>query len=76
MQEAIKDLARFGKVVKLKSFIPFTSAQLALENINSISEGMGLREIYWSVTIYSNRSIPILPSRNTEAWRARLSAHR
>lgn len=40
MCQAIEDLARFGKVVKLKAFIPFTSAQLALENINSISEGM------------------------------------
>lgn len=40
--QTINDLARFGKVVKLKSFIPFTSAQLALENINCISEGMSL----------------------------------
>lgn len=30
---------RFGKVVKLLGFKPFTSAANALEQINSISEG-------------------------------------
>lgn len=34
------DLAKFGKVCKLKAFVPFKSAQDALENINSISEGL------------------------------------
>eukprot|EP00124_Ichthyophonus_hoferi_P004713 Ihof_evm3s556 gene=Ihof_evmTU3s556 len=40
VQEAIQDLARFGKVCKLKAFVPFTTAQMALENINCISEGI------------------------------------
>jgi nucleolar protein 56 len=38
-QESIVDLARFSKIVKLKSFLPFTSAESALENINAVSEG-------------------------------------
>eukprot|EP00056_Hartaetosiga_gracilis_P020583 m.20419 g.20419 ORF g.20419 m.20419 type:complete len:511 (+) comp8573_c0_seq3:33-1565(+) len=40
VQESILDLARFGKVVKLKAFQPFRTAEEALENINDISEGM------------------------------------
>eukprot|EP00128_Syssomonas_multiformis_P004077 Colp12_sorted_trinity150504_noHs@8471 len=40
VQQSVLDLAKFGKIVKLKAFIPFTSAQNALENINSISEGI------------------------------------
>lgn len=32
------DLERFGKVVKLAAFKPFTSAAHALENINAVSE--------------------------------------
>lgn len=31
-------MARFGKMVKLVAFKPFTSAQNALENINAVSE--------------------------------------
>jgi len=40
VQAAAVDLAKFGKVCKLKAFVPFKSAQDALENINSISEGL------------------------------------
>ncbi len=40
VQETIQDLARFSKIVKLKSFLPFTSAESALENINAVSEGV------------------------------------
>eukprot|EP01137_Pigoraptor_chileana_P005743 Opistho-2@49202 len=40
VQASISDLAKFGKVVKLKAFAPFQSAQAALENINNISEGL------------------------------------
>eukprot|EP00051_Salpingoeca_urceolata_P026753 m.478497 g.478497 ORF g.478497 m.478497 type:complete len:555 (-) comp21153_c0_seq1:138-1802(-) len=40
VQEATNDLARFGKVVKLKAFVPFRTSQDALENINQVSEGM------------------------------------
>ncbi len=39
VQESVRDLERFGKVVKLVSFSPFKSGINALENLNSISEG-------------------------------------
>lgn len=38
-QTDITDVKRFSEMVKLKSFLPFTSAENALENINAISEG-------------------------------------
>lgn len=43
----MQDLAKFGKICKLKSFIPFRSAQDALDNINAVSEvrKLGLRSI-------------------------------
>ncbi|KAG6889501.1 snoRNP complex protein nop56 [Termitomyces sp. Mi166 len=40
VQESIKDLAKFGKMVSLLSFSPFKSAAQALENANDISEGI------------------------------------
>jgi nucleolar protein 56 len=40
VQKSILDYSRFIKVVKLKSFAPFRSAQHALENCNDISEGI------------------------------------
>ncbi|KAH7923334.1 Nop-domain-containing protein [Leucogyrophana mollusca] len=40
VQDSIKDLAKFGKMVSLISFSPFKSAAEALENINDISEGL------------------------------------
>ena len=39
VQESIKDLAKFGKMVTLLSFSPFKSAAQALENANDVSEG-------------------------------------
>jgi len=36
--DTVTDLKRFGRAVKLKSFDPFESAQVALENANAISE--------------------------------------
>lgn len=39
-QQTIVDLERFSKIVKLKAFLPFTSAESALENINAVSEGL------------------------------------
>ncbi|KAL3943971.1 MAG: hypothetical protein SGBAC_001965 [Bacillariaceae sp.] len=36
--DAVTDLKRFGRAVKLKAFSPFESAQVALENANAISE--------------------------------------
>lgn len=38
-QDSIADLHKFGKMVSLKSFAPFTSAGHALENANDVSEG-------------------------------------
>mmetsp|Transcript_31514 Transcript_31514/g.89453 ORF Transcript_31514/g.89453 Transcript_31514/m.89453 type:complete len:482 (+) Transcript_31514:215-1660(+) len=38
VQESVRDIERFGKMVKLVAFKPFTSAADALENINAISE--------------------------------------
>ncbi|EFJ45369.1 hypothetical protein VOLCADRAFT_105910 [Volvox carteri f. nagariensis] len=38
VQEAISDLARFGRIVKLVAFKPFPSAADSLEQINAISE--------------------------------------
>eukprot|EP00934_Nitzschia_sp_Nitz4_P008817 Nitzschia sp. Nitz4//scaffold46_size129759//28600//30268//NITZ4_003489-RA/size129759-snap-gene-0.5-mRNA-1//1//CDS//3329552559//8807//frame0 len=37
-KDTVTDLKRFGRAVKLKSFSPFESAQIALENANAISE--------------------------------------
>jgi len=34
------DYANFGQLVKLKAFQPFTSAAIALDNMNAISEGL------------------------------------
>jgi len=39
VRESALELNRFSKIVKLKAFMPFTSAENALENINSVSEG-------------------------------------
>ena len=36
---SIQDLAKFGKICKFKTIVPFRSAQDALENINAMSEG-------------------------------------
>lgn len=38
VRESILDLNRFGKVVKLTAFQPFSSASDALKQCNSISE--------------------------------------
>lgn len=40
VQQNIQDIAKFGRMIKLKSFLPFKSAAEALENCNDISEGM------------------------------------
>jgi len=40
IQEAVTDLERFGRIVKLVAFQPFKNAANALENMNSISEGV------------------------------------
>jgi nucleolar protein 56 len=40
VQKSIEDFTRFARIVHLKSFFPFPSAESALENINAISEGL------------------------------------
>jgi nucleolar protein 56 len=40
VQASIADLSRFSKLVKLRAFQPFTSAENALQNINDVSEGI------------------------------------
>ncbi|KAE9602678.1 hypothetical protein Lal_00050139 [Lupinus albus] len=40
VRNSVSDLNRFGKVVKLRSFNPFTSALDALTQCNAISEGL------------------------------------
>lgn len=39
VQKSIVDLGRFSKVMKLKAFCPFATAEQALQNQNDISEG-------------------------------------
>ena len=38
VQQAVTDISRFGKNVKLSAFRPFGSAAVALEQINAVSE--------------------------------------
>lgn len=39
VQAALQNLEKFSAIVKLKSFLPFSSAEQSLEQINAISEG-------------------------------------
>mmetsp|Transcript_29390 Transcript_29390/g.47454 ORF Transcript_29390/g.47454 Transcript_29390/m.47454 type:complete len:473 (-) Transcript_29390:895-2313(-) len=39
-QASISDFPRFSKIVNLKAFAPFTSADVALENVNAVAEGV------------------------------------
>ncbi|PVU94952.1 hypothetical protein BB561_002140 [Smittium simulii] len=45
VQNTVTDLAKFGKYIKLKSFLPFKSAAAALESINDVSEGICNEEL-------------------------------
>jgi nucleolar protein 56 len=40
VQDSVQDLAKFGKMVDLVSFLPFESGRMALEEQNNISEGI------------------------------------
>lgn len=40
IRESVLDLSRFGKVVKLVAFNPFSSAVDALNQCNAVSEGI------------------------------------
>eukprot|EP01122_Echinamoeba_exundans_P009435 TRINITY_DN333_c0_g2_i1.p1 TRINITY_DN333_c0_g2~~TRINITY_DN333_c0_g2_i1.p1 ORF type:complete len:511 (-),score=153.78 TRINITY_DN333_c0_g2_i1:72-1604(-) len=39
-QESVTDFKRFSRIVHLKAFVPFTSSENALENINDVAEGI------------------------------------
>lgn len=39
VQESIADFSRFSKMVRLKAFVPFLSAENALENLNDVAAG-------------------------------------
>eukprot|EP01098_Paradermamoeba_levis_P007821 TRINITY_DN325_c0_g1_i1.p1 TRINITY_DN325_c0_g1~~TRINITY_DN325_c0_g1_i1.p1 ORF type:complete len:580 (+),score=283.47 TRINITY_DN325_c0_g1_i1:93-1742(+) len=39
-QKSLVDIGKFSNLVALKGFLPFTSAENALENINDVSEGV------------------------------------
>ena len=39
-QAAVADFAKFAQLVSLKGFVPFRTAEEALENINHVSEGL------------------------------------
>jgi len=54
VQEAVTDLEKFGRVVKLVSFSPFKSAANALENINSISEGV----VHEDLKVFLETNVP------------------
>uniref|UniRef100_A0A1B6L8B7 Nucleolar protein 56 n=1 Tax=Graphocephala atropunctata TaxID=36148 RepID=A0A1B6L8B7_9HEMI len=60
VEASSSDASRFSQIVKLVSFMPFKSAVVALENINSISEGV-LPE---SLQVFLDKSVP--QSTNTE----------
>ncbi|XP_073219879.1 nucleolar protein 56 isoform X2 [Cicer arietinum] len=45
VRNSVTDLNRFGKVVKLRSFNPFTSALDALEQVNAVTEGVMTDEL-------------------------------
>ncbi|KAI9929217.1 hypothetical protein ASPWEDRAFT_168943 [Aspergillus wentii DTO 134E9] len=40
VQEGVNDLAKFGKMVELSSFVPFENNKQALSEINDVSEGV------------------------------------
>jgi len=60
-QDSLADLHKFGKMVQLKSFAPFTSAAHALENANDVSEGE-------SAILSSSRDSGGWSSLNEVAW--------
>jgi len=55
VQEAVTDLEKFGRVVKLVAFTPFRTAANALENINSISEGV----VHDDLKVFLETNLPV-----------------
>ena len=45
VQQAVSDMNRFGRVVKLTAFLPFSSAADALEQVNAVSEAQMTDEL-------------------------------
>jgi len=54
VQKNILNLEQFSRLIKLKAFQPFTSAENALENINSVSEG----EVTESLATFLEMNLP------------------
>ena len=54
IQKAVNDLERFSKQVKLAAFVPFSTAEEALENINSIAHG----KVSQSLTTFLRQHLP------------------
>ena len=52
VQDSFQDLAKFGKMVSLMSFLPFKSAAQALENANDISEGVCGNALSFKVSFF------------------------
>jgi hypothetical protein len=50
VQDSLKDLAKFGKMVSLISFSPFKNAAEALQNANDISEGQ--QQLFYFAGLY------------------------
>eukprot|EP00823_Brevimastigomonas_motovehiculus_P008741 TRINITY_DN813_c0_g3_i1.p1 TRINITY_DN813_c0_g3~~TRINITY_DN813_c0_g3_i1.p1 ORF type:complete len:556 (-),score=182.79 TRINITY_DN813_c0_g3_i1:344-2011(-) len=63
IQQSLVDLARFSKIVKLKAFLPFTSAENSLENMNKISEG----ELTQNLVNFLEMNLPKGSSKSTKA---------
>ena len=45
VQQAVSDMNRFGRMVKLIAFMPFSSAADALEQVNAVSEAQMTEEL-------------------------------
>ena len=54
VQESVTDLERFSKIVKLKAFQPFSSAENALENIMKVSENL----VHDDLTSFLSANLP------------------
>lgn len=58
VQAQFQDFKKFSKTVHLRSFLPFSSGENALANINDLSEGSSQSPFF----IFFMLSIPRLPS--------------
>lgn len=71
MQQAMAEFPRFSKMVKLSAFSPFRSAEHALENANTISEGA----VSEFLRNFLETNIPLPMAKNAGA-NVRLGVHR